>query len=247
MRAPNLMSSFTRRARPSTSVRGNSRRCQSLLGVAVRNFVDAATALVLIGSRRLGFIINPMVGWTLRVLALVVPVCVPAFGCSPLPVEEDRVGQTTQSLLRNASCELGIPDLSGTVCCDTTCGKCEESGCSGRSGGASRCCPSQIRSAEVACAHNPAPCVQDSDPACVRGIPNSTGTVCCPDFCGECGGDGCSSRRGGNSLCCTGGITGSDAPSCGGGSAPCVMDSDPLCAFGIERNGFCCDAACGAC
>jgi hypothetical protein len=186
----------------------------------------------------------------LSLAVLLLPSFAPAAGCSSVsPVDSENVAESRQNVLGNGSCEGGLPDLGATVCCSSSCGRCEEANCQSRPGGASACCPSAIHAAAVACAHNAAPCAIDPDPLCLNGVADRTGQVCCPDFCGTCGGTGCSGRLGGQGLCCVGGITGNEEPTCRGSAAPCVMDADPLCEHGIERRsaGVCCAEQCGAC
>lgn len=62
----------------------------------------------------------------------------------------------------------------------------------------------------------------NSDPMCLRGLPDEGATVCCPTSCGSCGGPACADRPGGNSECCTGRITDSGI-SCDSATAPCIL------------------------
>ncbi len=54
------------------------------------------------------------------------------------------------------------------------------------------------------------------------GIQDSSGKVCCPAACGECGGDACGAREGGGDACCTGRILESGSL-CSDASAPCIL------------------------
>ena len=60
------------------------------------------------------------------------------------------------------------------------------------------------------------------DFTCEEGIASANRDVCCASSCGSCGGSGCSSRPGGASACCTGGVKES-ARSCEVYGAPCVL------------------------
>ncbi len=61
------------------------------------------------------------------------------------------------------------------------------------------------------------------------GGPICTDEVCCGATCGECGGDGCGSRSGGGSECCSGPILSSGVYCEGksGENAPCILGSKP--------------------
>jgi hypothetical protein len=173
-----------------------------------------------------------------------------AVGCSAGdPVESrDPSGasepvSTTMSAVGTADryCSTGLPDHSGSVCCSPSCtifaGEtvfgCEEDTepdpntpgnvhCTQR-GPESQCCPSKIRASKLSCSNNGPPCVIKPDPECRTGIKDADGHVCCPTFCGTCGGTGCSQRTGSGSNCCGGAITAANIP-CSGGAPPCVLD-----------------------
>lgn len=93
-----------------------------------------------------------------------------------------------------------------------------------------------------------------ADPTCSRGLKDSTGKVCCPSYCGSCGGNGCELRNGGYWECCVPGITGGKG-SCNINDPPCniaptaTATSDPLCKAGILNSDkkTCCAASCGTC
>lgn len=55
------------------------------------------------------------------------------------------------------NCDTGIS--KGNICCAASCGSCGGSGCSSRTGGASSCCTSTIKSDGNSCDFNPPPCV----------------------------------------------------------------------------------------
>lgn len=59
-----------------------------------------------------------------------------------------------------------------------------------------------------------------SDPFCDNGVTayRFNKTLCCPASCGECGGDGCSSRPGGGENCCTSNMKNADRD-----CSPCVV------------------------
>ena len=65
------------------------------------------------------------------------------------------------------------------------------------------------------------------DPQCERGVPLWSSKVCCVEFCGTCGGDGCSDRPGGKPGCCVTPIRDSRRL-CNETDAPCVLDK-PRC------------------
>lgn len=72
-----------------------------------------------------------------------------------------------------------------------------------------------------------------------------TPRVCCLQSCGECGGPGCSRRRGGDSGCCVTAIMMSGRV-CGSDTPPCVLPITPpeekLCSSSV-----CCAISCGSC
>jgi hypothetical protein len=120
-------------------------------------------------------------------------------------------------------CATGI--LSGDSCCAASCGTCGGSGCTGRPGGFANCCTAGV--ASTPCGTNFPGCkVGPSDPDCITGVLDGTGTYCCALSCGTCGGGGCSSRPGGFSSCCTAGIDASGAL-CSGSMPPCKADPLP--------------------
>jgi len=96
------------------------------------------------------------------------------------------------------------------------------------------------------------------DPYCkngIKGVGPSLSTICCTEYCGVCGGTGCSSRPGGSKDCCTESIFASDI-SCDITSAPCIVTAihpsppDPTCQNGIrnpDHPTICCARSCGVC
>lgn len=80
-------------------------------------------------------------------------------------------------------------------------------GCAGASGGP-RLCREDV---------NPTP-----DPTCATGILDWNKKTCCPEQCGECGGEGCESRHGGFSTCCSQPIRASTID-CATSGPPCRM------------------------
>ena len=58
------------------------------------------------------------------------------------------------------------------------------------------------------------------DCSAYKGIPNSSGTVCCAKNCEKCAGSGCSKRPGGAKSCCSGEITKTCGPN---QKAPCRL------------------------
>lgn len=108
----------------------------------------------------------------------------------------------------------GIPDSTGMLCCESSCGSCGGAGCEGRQGGADACCADNLEEANVACG-NP-PCLMETHAQAqardaqvysakctqIGGIPDPTGLTCCAPSCGICGGEGCELRPGGAELCC---------------------------------------------
>ena len=97
---------------------------------------------------------------------------------------------------------LGLFDESTSVCCPETCGRCGGAGCPDLEGGPSNCCTSDILENEenFYCSDtNPPPCVVRD---CLGLFDEST-SVCCPETCGRCGGEGCSGLEGGRFNCCT--------------------------------------------
>jgi hypothetical protein len=63
-----------------------------------------------------------------------------------------------------------------------------------------------------------------ADPTCSSGI-LGYGTACCLVSCGSCGGSGCTSRPGGDSGCCKGGIQ-ATGNSCSLRGPPCIVSSE---------------------
>ena len=131
--------------------------------------------------------------------------------------------------------EQGIPDplcengiITGDICCLDTCGTCGGDNCSSREGG-DWCCTGTISNLERSCNNASAPCnisppppppPGPPDPLCENGIISNG--LCCLSSCGTCGGDGCASRIGGGTGCCTGSISVSEK-SCNNTSAPCII------------------------
>jgi hypothetical protein len=130
-------------------------------------------------------------------------------------------------LAKTNLCASGV--RGGNICCAASCGKCGGSGCSGRPGGASKCCAGSIRDAQRSCAEFEPPCLipdgfetpepKPVDP-CADGILN--GNACCAASCGKCGGSGCGGRPGGAQSCCTGAIRDANR-SCDRYPPPCVV------------------------
>lgn len=59
---------------------------------------------------------------------------------------------------------------------------------------------------------------------CSNGLPGyEAANMCCPLYCGGCGGKGCSKRGDG---CCTSDIKDSGVKCSSSKSAPCVIDTD---------------------
>eukprot|EP00903_Cladosiphon_okamuranus_P009656 g9189.t1 len=123
-------------------------------------------------------------------------------------------------------------DANGVVCCPLTCGSCAGKGCSGRPGGASDCCGSDILDSDVYCndAGASAPCIlgeapagSDTCPDGTVGVEDDNEVVCCPLSCGECAGPGCSGRPGGADDCCGGNIKDSEVMCSTSGTAPCIL------------------------
>eukprot|EP00752_Nemacystus_decipiens_P011654 g10344.t1 len=119
----------------------------------------------------------------------------------------------------------GYEDEVNGVCCPRDCEVCEEDGCSDRGEG---CCPSDVLDSGILCSDSEeSPCIMeyaddssDSDDSsddepeemCTDGVPGLLdNNACCPTSCGECGGDGCSERDGGDEFsgrlaCCRGAV-----------------------------------------
>ncbi len=180
-------------------------------------------------------------------------------GCSSVEPEDQAdalaTGKTVQALESAALvssdryCSTGIPDQTGSVCCASTCqsiagdtlfacdqGTDQGTTCADR-GPDELCCPDEIREAKKSCSDNPPPCVIKPDPECRTGIKDQAGQVCCPKFCGTCGGADCSQRTGSGANCCGGAIM-SAGIMCSGGSPPCVLDGttgDPEDVFDAPR------------
>jgi len=107
-----------------------------------------------------------------------------------------------------SACPTGsIPDGSGLKCCASTCGSCGGFGCNLRPGGATACCTSSV---STSCSTGTLPCLVDqtSTTTCPTGsVTDESGTMCCDDACGACGGYGCHLFPGGAAACCTSSIT----------------------------------------
>jgi len=148
-------------------------------------------------------------------------------------------------------CKNGILNKKSTHCCHESCGTCGGEGCGSRIGGAEKCCSGGI---------GPKKCIDDTSVGCKlptpgtstwckNGILNKKSTHCCPEDCGECGGEGCGDRPGGSSQCCVGVI----------GLKPCVNHEDVACSLPKDpkkwcnggvldgKNKTCCDKDCGTC
>jgi hypothetical protein len=91
----------------------------------------------------------------------------------------------------------------------------------------------------------------------IGGVMDPFGLLCCPAFCGVCGGQGCANRNGGADACCGDNIA-SAAVKCG--NPPCLLgfeDNETIAsrvsvctlAGGVaDDTGLrCCDSACGIC
>lgn len=79
---------------------------------------------------------------------------------------------------------------------------------------------SQFTDDAVAAAALPRVNEQISDPACTDGVQNKH--VCCPKECGECGGEGCSKKRG--FMCCMDAIA-ETRVSCNSAGPPCIVSA----------------------
>mmetsp|Transcript_2989 Transcript_2989/g.4534 ORF Transcript_2989/g.4534 Transcript_2989/m.4534 type:complete len:522 (+) Transcript_2989:63-1628(+) len=157
----------------------------------------------------------------------------------------------------------GIIDSTGKICCSSSCRECGGYGCDLKPGGAANCCTSHITES---CSNKSAPCILDgTNSSCPNGgIFDSSGTVCCTESCGQCGGDGCHLRPGGASQCCTSQATNS----CSSNTLPCIVDNatsssdddddeDSVCSDGILSEVFspaftcllqyCCPKSCSEC
>lgn len=62
------------------------------------------------------------------------------------------------------TCEHGIKDSTGTICCAASCGVCAHPSekCSKRPGGSAKCCPSVVQKQGISCEKRGAPCVISS-------------------------------------------------------------------------------------
>ena len=134
------------------------------------------------------------------------------------------LGEAQEAQVEESACTnlySGKIGGSSTVCCDPSCGSCDDSNsqCTGISGEgegfvvdpvfASKCCPSKIKADNNICSPSQgAPCRLECD--LYNGIPNYEDNVCCAATCGSCGGSGCSARLGGSSNCCGGTIASTD-------------------------------------
>ncbi|MFW6058188.1 MAG: hypothetical protein ACOC9W_04975, partial [Persicimonas sp.] len=63
----------------------------------------------------------------------------------------------------------------------------------------------------------------DGEPGCADGV--KSGLICCSASCGECGGEGCGSREGGSSECCTNHVKNAANP-CQVYGPPCIVDPE---------------------
>lgn len=74
------------------------------------------------------------------------------------------------------------------------------------------------------------------------------GWLCCPKTCGDCGGDGCSSRPGGAESCCTSDIIAQNKD-CGSNPPPCIIPvpKDAICGRVRGDTIVCCPESCGVC
>mmetsp|Transcript_19570 Transcript_19570/g.27529 ORF Transcript_19570/g.27529 Transcript_19570/m.27529 type:complete len:628 (+) Transcript_19570:188-2071(+) len=148
----------------------------------------------------------------------------------------------------------GIINSTGEFCCPKGCLTCGGIYCSSGPLGLLNCCTSQIYSS---CDEGQLPCKITSNEddendfpqyaSCpTGGIPSSSGAHCCPESCGTCGGEGCDTRPGGSSACCTSSF---ERP-CIDNFLPCVMTEDSMCPLGgiydVEAE-YCCPSTCGSC
>jgi len=117
-------------------------------------------------------------------------------------------------------CKEGILNKKGSHCCADSCGECGGEGCGSQPGGKEQCCVGTIGNNTCVDATSVA-CKLPTPPPmwCKQGTLNKKGSHCCPDSCGECGGEGCGSRPGGKEQCCVGTI----------GPKPCVDDTSVAC------------------
>jgi len=148
-------------------------------------------------------------------------------------------------------CKHGILNKKSTHCCPDSCGTCGGEGCGSRLGGAGQCCVGHIGSKTCADDDSVA-CKLPTPPPmwCKHGIVNKKRSHCCPESCGECGGEGCGSRPGGAGQCCVGHIGNNTCAD--DGSVACKLPEEPQkvwCKNGIlnPKNDTCCSASCGTC
>lgn len=161
-----------------------------------------------------------------------------------------------------AVCPPGsIPDATNEACCPEYCNKCGDNGCHLRPGGEFECCPSTFK---YSCHDDVAPCILvdkkpkgEHDPTVCpeNSIMDPLGNYCCPEYCGQCGGDGCHLYPGGEFQCCWSTFK----YSCFDGVAPCILDKpeepepeeeEKICPPGSIPDVFgrnCCPEFCGHC
>lgn len=132
-------------------------------------------------------------------------------------------------------CRDGTLGASGTICCGSSCnGKCGGDGCGGLPGGSAQCCTGTIKKSgkmcqsgdDVACIMpggvvNPAPKPEPS--LCKTGTLHSSGSICCGECNGKCGGTDCGYLPGGSGQCCYGSIKKSGRICKIAGDVACVM------------------------
>lgn len=109
----------------------------------------------------------------------------------------DKVGPPCRMASRRSTeplCDRGL-------CCNRSCGKCQESGCQNRPGGWLNCCRSGIALSGRRCDNDQAPCLEGRRS---RSVPKSlcSGDVCCAPLCGACTESKCNARPGGWENCC---------------------------------------------
>jgi hypothetical protein len=152
----------------------------------------------------------------------------------------------TVKSLQAPFCSNGIPNDSGKICCDASCGVCGGVGCKDRPGGEAACCGREIKISGKVCA-------SDTDTACFMdvgfcsgGKTNPSKSVCCPASCAKCGGPGCANL---GEDCCTHMIKQKPSPLCVDSTSTGCVDPDGYCSVGIESKSgnFCCPDQCGAC
>lgn len=76
------------------------------------------------------------------------------------PIAKDtREITAVDAIVAASSCEGGMPDSAGQVCCIKDCGRCGGPGCRLRRGGSLGCCAGNILSKNHMCSSNHPPCI----------------------------------------------------------------------------------------